>query len=540
MAKAYIYLYSGFPADRADKYYVCKYGKGRPITYQVVPHLQRHFDAQGREHKETLDYERFKELRRAGHLYTGKRSKKRSPMFGDLNAEELPGPWRPLGRWLSGDVSPGDVDWRKLGCSLRECMQRHPRMPGPVRRRLDAMSGPDGQFASEAWARLRRQHLERAWYHHWPDGRLADMQDAPGVWEPEVLLKRLKTYERGRGIPADDGLPEASGAVRLGEFPLGPLRKWTSTVALQWPEAGMRRAAATGAGLNADAAWSAILETLPPPGDRHETVGGNRIPVETLYDVQWEMAHRLEASPWAASPWAASGQPGLVSRWHAGACSGIVVTMKWRETPDDLRERLEGWLSTWSDQATNAAVEILLDDGDIAVGSPMFEALTEVSAAPLDTAISDDLEAWHADALTWRFCRMGRRIIVSSRQHAGSKDLMQVRRRVLERVDEHGFEIAENETSTFGDKPTALDVGDTAIPINRQRTCDRELNVDNPGERRFAEWHERTGDPRWATLADPDLRRTFQGLAAALTLRDFTTDVLKGWYGTLYDETELP
>jgi hypothetical protein len=214
--------------------------------------------------------------------------------------------------------------------------------------------------------------------------------------------------------------------------------------------------------------------------------------------------------------------------------------MKWRETPDDLRERVEGWLSTWSDQATSAAVEILLVDGDIPGGSPMFEALTEVSAAPLDTAISDDLEAWHADAFTWRFCRMGRRIIVSSRRPAGSEALMQVRRRVLEHVHEHGFEISDNETSTFGERPTALDLGDTAIPIHRQRTGDRELNVDDPTARRFAELHEETGDPRWATLADPDLRRTFQGLAAALTLRDFTTDVLKGWYGTLYDETEPP
>jgi hypothetical protein len=540
MAKAYIYLYSGFPADRADKYYVCKYGKGRPITYQVVPHLQRQFDAQEREHKETLDYDRFKELRRAGHLYTGKRPKKRSPMFGDLNAQELPGPWRPLGRWLSGGVSPGEVDWRHLGRSLRDCMRRHPRIPGPVRRRLDALSAPDGRLVSEAWARLRRQHLETAWYHHWPEGRLADMEDAPGVWEPETLLKRLKTYERERGIPADDGLPEASGAVRLGEFPLGPLRKWTSTVALQWPEAGMRRAAAIGAGLDADAGWMAVLQTLPPLGDRYETVSGNRIPADKLYDIHWEIAHRLEASPWAASPWAATGQPGLVSRWHAGACSGMVVTLKPRKTPEDVQNRVEDWLSTWADQATDALVDTLLADGHIAGGSPMFEAVTEVLSAPLDRAISDDLEAWNADSLTWRFCRMGRRIVVSSREDAGSEALMNVRRRVVDQVREQGFEIEDNETSTFGDNPTVLEFGDTVIPLNRQANADMELKDNDPGQRRFAELHEKTGDPRWAALADPDLRRTLQGLTSALTLRDFTTDVLKGWYGTLFDETEHP
>lgn len=540
MAKAYIYEYSGFPGDRADKYYVCKYGKGRPITYQVVPHLQRHFDKQGRANKDTLDFDRFKELRRAGHLYTGKREQKRSPLLGDVDWRSLPDSWQPLGRWLSGDVAPGDVDWQKLGRSLRRAMAEAPRIPAAIGPHLESLVPSGGPNVTEVWSRLRRAHLENAWYHHWPDGRLADLKDAPGLWDPEMLVDRLSAYETDRGLADGDGLPGASEELRLGEFPLGPLRQWTSAVALQWPEEGLRRAAGVAAELGAEAQWSEILASLPPPSGRYEAVGGTRVPADALYDVQWKMADRLQSSPWAASPWAATGRPGLVSQWHSGAASCLVITLESRVPRDGTAARLVGWLSNWSEQAREAVMDILVPEGEIAGGSPMREAVAEVAARTIDEAIAETLREATADSQTWRFCRVGRHIVLSSRQSPAAKHLMDLRRRVVRLVREQGHRISENASAAFGDRPEFIELDGHDIHLNSDGVSAKGWEAGELRRDQLAAMHEQYGDPRFAILGDPELQRGLEDLVAALTLSDFDADVLRGWYGDLIELMESP
>lgn len=563
MAKAYIYIYKGFPASKARKYYVCKYGKGSPVTYQVVPQLQRTFDREGVGDKETVAWKRYKKLRRNGYLYTRAREKNRCPMYGAIGAGKLPEAWRPVGAWFADELQPGEVDWRAFGASLREAMQRHPAVPEIIAEIWEELETLSGEEVLEVWRGLAARHFDRGWPHLWATGTLGELEAASNrLWTVDELWRALA--EDGEGGEREGDAEDDVGDLEASRFPLWRLRQCVGPTLEETSleEAGLLEAClgeafpeekdrepegATG--------WAVLLESLPEPERRYEDLGAaGAVPREALYDIQWVIADRF-ADDGAAHPRAATGRPGLHARFHAGATAAAVVRVE-SLVPQEGRARLEdrfetpgdgGAFSGWSEAGRRALVELVTRGGELPVGAPTTEMVAEWCAGGLDAEIGRQLLTDRPGDVDWEYSRDGHQLVVSTRGEVGAEAVMAARRLVIGAAEALGYPVDVEATRTWRAGTRPLRLGELIVPEQLEGPVRvdetlvkqgeaaarrvREGDADDSDRALLERLYAMTGDLRWGTWTSALMQRNAEALMGALTLSDFVADALAGWQG---------
>ncbi len=532
----YAYIYSGYPESKDRKYYVCNYRRGNAYTYQVVPQLQREFDRRGYENKTRIGVERFKELRRAGHLYTSKREQKRRPLYGEPAGDPDDG-FGLLREWLGGGVWPGGVDWRGLGRRVREHLEAGEALPEDVRRLGEQVERDEESFAA-CYERLRRRHLEAVWFHLWPG--LPD----------ELDLEGRRRWRRSESPP--DG-----GEWRLHEV----LRETRPTPEPLDEQVCLERLSeSVGEGYLGD--WEAVFAQLGPEEtwyEELESTGGERmrVPGETLYDLQWPLVEQLAGLQLhhATAPALEVDSPApLHARFHAGAEVALVVRLEEYLALGDRqglaaelrREAAGGRLEGWSEAGVEALARLLCDPatGRANPSAPTAEVVSELCAWEFDEAIRRRLDEQRPGGATWRYSRLHDEAVLSA--GSVSREAIGPARDLVESVlDAEGIAADREAWLGGGSSDVPLVISDLKVPAEpgaplplsapERRRVEAAMERARGGEADGSERatlqsaYERSADLRFRTMAAPTFRADVRRLLAALALTEFEEELWRGW-----------